>query len=85
MHCTLLIPGLLTHGAGTDHLGKLRLTALEAAFARGDSNVREKISCEKWLCDAFGVTVDGDIPAAPLMLNADGGATIRWPGRYARR
>jgi len=73
MHCTLLIPGLLTPGASSETTGDLRLAELEVAFARGDSRVRENISCDQWLCDEFGVSVDGDIPAAPLMLKADGG------------
>jgi hypothetical protein len=73
MHCTLLIPGLLTPGASSETTGDLRLAELEVAFARGDPRVRENISCDQWLCDEFGVSVDGDIPAAPLMLKADGG------------
>ena len=74
MHCTLLIPDLLLpRDFGSEPYAGLRLPALGAMLARGDTVMRPALAREEWLCDRFGVPAQQDRPLAALMLKADGG------------
>lgn len=74
MHFHLLIPDLLPPHAAPHGL---RLPALDALLAHGNSLAEPEGDMESWLCRAFDVDKQADWPAAPLSLLADGGI----PGR----
>jgi hypothetical protein len=74
MQCTLLIPDLLLPRAiGADPYSGLRLAAFGSVLARGTTAQRAPMAHEEWLCSAFGVARQQDMPIAAIMLNADGG------------
>ena len=73
MHCTLLIPDLLLpRTLGTEPYERLRPAALSTLLARGTTASRAEVAYEEWVCSAFGVAKQQDVPVAPIMLSADG-------------
>ena len=78
MQCTLLIPDLLLpRELGAEPYAGLHLAALGSALARGTTASHAALATEEWLCSAFGVAQQQDMPVAPIMLNADGGDAQR--------
>ena len=78
MHCHLLLPDLFWPERDFPGIyGELETPALERLLAKGRSRVAaepaEAGSSAAWLCGRFGVDKQGDWPAAPYCLLADGG------------
>ena len=74
MHCTLLIPDLLLpRELGAEPYNELRTTALGTVLARGRTTSRAAVAYEEWVCNAFGVARQQDVPVAATLLGADGG------------
>jgi hypothetical protein len=81
MHCHVLV-----HDAfwplqeATDALSGLAVETLETLIARGRREVSPAVVPERWLLQSFGVERQGDWPAAPYCLLADGRAAGVLPG-----
>jgi hypothetical protein len=74
MYCTLLIPDLLLpRELGAEPYQGLRPAALANVLARGTTTSRATVAYEEWVCSAFGVAKQQDMPVAAIMLSADGG------------
>lgn len=74
MHCTLLIPDLLLpRELGAEPYNGLRPAALAEVLARGTLTPRATVDYENWVCSAFGIVQQQDMPVAAIMLGADGG------------
>jgi hypothetical protein len=72
MHCTLLVPGLLSPPAPDGVSGRdLPVPALMRLVARGRRTALDA-GMEAWLCQEFKVERQHDWPVAPLLLAADG-------------
>ena len=74
MHCTLLVPDLLSASppdAAPYH--ELHLPALTRLLARGRCASFDAVGMEAWLCQAFEIERRNDWPVAPLTLMIDGG------------
>jgi len=81
MHCHLLLPDLFWPERDfPDIYRELELPALQRLLARGrrGAGEAETESAEAWLCQYFQVDKEGDWPAAPYCLLADGGE----PGKH---
>jgi len=81
MHCHLLLPDLFWPERDfSDIYRGLAAPALERLLAKGrrHSADGEASSAEAWLCERFDVERQGDLPAAPFCLLADGGE----PGKH---
>jgi hypothetical protein len=80
MHCHLLLPDLIWPGPDFPDIYRgLDVPALERLLARGRRSVSAAAGqaahdpAVAWLCRQFGVEPQGDWPAAPFCLLADGG------------
>ena len=82
MHCHLLLPDLFWPERDLPDIYRgLELPALQRLLARGrrhGAGAAESESAEAWLCQHFDVDKQGDWPAAPYCLLADGGE----PGQH---
>jgi hypothetical protein len=83
MHCHLLLPDLLWPERDFPDIYRgLELPALQRLLARGrrhgGGGPADTESAEAWLCQRFAVDKQGDWPAAPYCLLADGGE----PGKH---
>jgi hypothetical protein len=82
MHCHLLLPDLFWPERDFPDIYRgLELPALERLLAKGRRDraaAAETESAEAWLCQRFEVDKQGDWPAAPYCLLADGGE----PGQH---
>jgi hypothetical protein len=82
MHCRLLLPDLFWPDRDFPDIHRgLELPALQRLLARGrrgGAEDAESESAEAWLCQHFEVDKQGDWPAAPYCLLADGGQ----PGKH---
>ena len=74
MLCTLLLPELfLPRALHEDACRGLSLPALELLLSRAGHTALSPQGYEDWLCHAFKVASQPDLPVAPLTLAADGG------------
>ena len=83
MNLHLFIPNLFWpdstfHGVYQD----LSLPAIEALFAKSLQTKDESQGVEAWLCKAFGVEKQQDLPVAPLTLLADKAGNIETVDGY---
>ena len=79
MHCHLLLPDLFWPERDFPDIYRgLAVPALEQLLAKGRHQTAElqagDATAEAWLSARFGVERQGDLPAAPFCLLADGGA-----------
>jgi hypothetical protein len=76
MQITLLIPDLILPqppGGLIDVYRDVNLPDLEFLLGKSDRDLAPAASLETWLCEAFGVTAQSDLPIAALCLLADHG------------
>jgi len=85
MHCHLLLPDLFWPERDFPDIYRgLAAPALERLLAKGRRHAADSRaganSAEEWLCERFDVERQGDLPAAPFCLLADGGepGTHHW-------
>ena len=74
MHCHLLLPDLFWPERDKRDLYRgIATPALERLLAKGRHEADVAASAEAWLCRRFELDAQGEIPAAPYCLLADGG------------
>jgi len=74
MHCQLLVPDLFwPEREFREIYGALAVPALQQLLAKGRRRQAETSAVESWLCEQFGVDIQGDWPLAPYCMLADGG------------
>ena len=81
MHCHLLLPDLFWPEPGKRDIYRgITTPALERLLAKGRQHTEAEVtaSAEAWLCHRFDLDPQGEIPAAPYCLLADGGV----PGEH---